>query len=476
MSERYGILIGINDYSDAPLSYCVNDANEISSTLIDRCLFKESNIYKITSDIDDSKKEIIGEFRQALSEIKITFEPNKDSFFFFFAGHGSCSGEKSHIWLHEIEHSIEEIYNEINTTLNPEVQIYVIDACESGGKVITRDRKSRYSLLEKYEATSSGSMLLFACGTNQYATESSALKHGLLTNVFINGINNDDLYDEDGILTPSILQDYVTKETAKISDFAQIPVYENRISGIYPLAVRKIADNNEIPIEITVRSNPIVYRITQELRDTLLSTGKSTISDKMNQLSQQLLVQYDNIYKFKTIDDFEYRMFKEQYENIDILSEKLFKTAKRDLNLPLDDVFQEFTIKQNTDPFQSVFSRIPDSKEYELNLNRKSVEFRIDIFNANNISESSFGYGVIIYHTKWGISLATLEFRLEWSGYSDTILKEIQTNTIKYKINEDFESKLKLFNLNESFNFISEIQNWNDNRKAEISAFLESSL
>ncbi|PJO42905.1 caspase family protein [Lysinibacillus xylanilyticus] len=44
MPERYAILIGINDYSDKPLNYCVNDANEVAKTLIDRCLYKENNI------------------------------------------------------------------------------------------------------------------------------------------------------------------------------------------------------------------------------------------------------------------------------------------------------------------------------------------------------------------------------------------------------------------------------------------------
>ncbi|WP_281216216.1 caspase family protein [Lysinibacillus capsici] len=475
MPERYAILIGINDYLDAPLSYCVNDANAISSTLIDRCLFKETNIYNLTSDLDKSKKEILGELRQALNEIKITFEPNKDSFFFFFAGHGSYSEEKSYIWLHEIQHSIEDIYNEITNVLNPEVQIYVIDACESGGKVITRDKKSKYSLLEKYEATSSGSMLLFACGTNQYAKEYGELGHGLLTNIFIKGIYNDDLYDKDGFITPSILQDYVTKETSKISDFSQIPVYENRISGVYPLAFKIVASDDNFETE--VKNKPFTYTVSRELRNDLLTLGKNSIKEKMNNLNQKLITKYENMYEIQNIETLDFRDFKYNYENIDILSEKLYKTAKRDLNLPLNDIFQEIIIKGTTSPFESAFSLRPaDKVEYSLNLEKRSVDFRIDIFKAREITESSFGYGVIIYDTKWGISIATLEFRLDWDGYSDRILKDIQTKTLKYKIDNGFEEKINSFNFNESFDFITEIQIWNDNRSAEIAAFLENSL
>jgi len=48
--------------------------------------------------------------------------------------------------LHQIKRSIEDLYNEITKTLNPEVQIYVIDACGSGGKVITREKNASYVL------------------------------------------------------------------------------------------------------------------------------------------------------------------------------------------------------------------------------------------------------------------------------------------------------------------------------------------
>ncbi|MED4404057.1 caspase family protein [Metabacillus fastidiosus] len=475
MSERYAILIGINDYNKAPLNYCVNDANAISDTLVNRCLFKENNIYKITSDNNNSIKEVLGAFRQALEDIKITFESHKDSFFFFFAGHGSCTDDKSKIWLQDLEYSIEDIYNEITYTLNPEVQIYLIDACESGGKVITRNKTTSYSLLEKYEATSSGTMLLFACGTNQYAKEYGELKHGLLTNVFLEGINNDDLYDADGFLTPSILQDYVTKETAKISDFTQIPVYENRISGVYPLAQKKISGSNDISGEITVRNRPI-YKLSRDLRNNALITIKNTIVEKMDNIKHQIFKQYEKMYEVHTFEQLGFRELKNNYKNIDILSEKLFKIAKRDLNLPLNDVFQEIIIEDNNNSFASIFSRKSDIREYKLDLQGNSVDFRIDVFKAENITESSFGYGIIVYYTKWGISIATLEFRLEWDGYSDRIMKDIQTKTLKYKIADGLEDKVRLLNLEDEFTFITNITEWNENRRTEISAFLESSL
>lgn len=123
------------------------------------------------------------------------------------------------------------------------------------------------------------------------------------------------------------------------------------------------------------------------------------------------------------------------------------------MNLPLNDVFNEIVIKDKTNPFTNAFLMENETREYELNLDEYSVEFRIDILRASNVTESSFGYGLIVYQTKWGISLASLEFRLEWDGQSDTILKDINVDNWKFKLDRDFENKLTAINFENEFNF-----------------------
>ena len=44
---RYAVIIGIDDYQNNPLSFCVNDAESIEETLLKNCLFKKENIFNI---------------------------------------------------------------------------------------------------------------------------------------------------------------------------------------------------------------------------------------------------------------------------------------------------------------------------------------------------------------------------------------------------------------------------------------------
>lgn len=54
--KRFAILVGINDYSDSPLSYCVNDALSMQQILTNKCGFEKDRVKVIISTKEEPKQ------------------------------------------------------------------------------------------------------------------------------------------------------------------------------------------------------------------------------------------------------------------------------------------------------------------------------------------------------------------------------------------------------------------------------------
>jgi len=190
METRYAVIIGINDYDNHPLNFCVNDAKSIKEALIAKANFLEENIYSITSEIDNPLKNITGKLNEAILKIKTAFHEENDSLFFYFAGHGYQENYESYLMFHDSGYKISDICKGFNE-LRPKMQFYVIDACESGNKTLTRsvsyEKENYLNELLKY---SSGILYLYACQADQAALENESIKHGVMTHHFIEAIQN----------------------------------------------------------------------------------------------------------------------------------------------------------------------------------------------------------------------------------------------------------------------------------------------
>ncbi|MCM3789121.1 caspase family protein [Domibacillus indicus] len=513
MGTRYAIVIGINDYSVKPLNYCVNDANAINDALIDRCMFKEENIHLIISDKQHPVKEVLGKFKEAVSTISKTFKSEEDSFFFFFAGHGFFEQEKSKICLHESEYPIEDIFNEISFKLNPSVQLYVIDACQSGGKVMTRSGQVT-NILDQYEATANGAMMLFACGTNEWAGEYSALEHGLLSSYFIKAIYEDTLYDSDGILTPTVIQDYVTKATARDSVFSQIPVIENRIAGVYPLAKidnqqlinapekesseqrKKIPINEEHqdePEELnsTHDSDNIGSKIKLDFdsRATAQEFVYKTVLKKVEDFTSKNLEELLSEYTKESFKDIQGYLFKEKY-NLNDFHKKIYDIAENRNLMPLNDIFskEEVKLKSDTSLLQQIASMStpksfqnyfypgtfkPKEYNYVIDYNSDHFEYFIEIYKANKITKCSFGLGFFIYQAKWGIVIFFIYFKIDWDGEKDSVIENSRVLPCSYIIDEDLEPKVSDLDIDDFWDISEEISKWNSSREKEVRAFID---
>lgn len=232
-NRRFAIIIGINDYKDKKLDCCVNDAIHIKKELMNRCNFKEKDIYLIISDLD-KPLNIHKAYLKAIQKIENEIKKDESTILFYFAGHGKNMVGKPFLLFHDTPYQLEKIYFDISK-INPTFQFYVLDSCCSGGKILNKPLDNVREI-EKHISNSLGEMFIYACQLDEIANESLKDKHGLLTYYFLEALNNEYLYNEEGTLTFMRIQEYVAKNIREISNFKQNPVIENRIIRFYPFA------------------------------------------------------------------------------------------------------------------------------------------------------------------------------------------------------------------------------------------------
>lgn len=484
MERRFAIVIGINDYSSSPLNYCVNDAKVITENLIKSCNFEQKDIYLITSSSEISIKDITGRFESALQKISENLISEKDSILFYFAGHGEYYNSNSGIYFQDSFTEIKFIFEKINN-LNPKYQCYIIDACESGGKVLTRKNESKdnISIIDKYISNSTGVLFMYASTQNEFANEISNLEHGLFTHYFIKSIQNIELYDEDGILTPNRIQDYIVRQTLKESQFSQTPVIENRTIGYYPFAfLNKIEENpiNKNPhSDITSNNQEIIIDkeyfpvIPSEIRNQLFDY----LSIKINDSFEKHLNKFIDL-DYETIIGENFSIFNSDIE--EKLTDSIVSKSVKKKVFSIENLFdsEREIIKPN--PFTAGF----------LNsfLNKNDTEYRYTNYirwhNPNLISKSlslksktikkvDVGFAFIIYQSLYGIGVATSSFYLDYNGYTNEIIKGPFTEIYPYKYNAN-TINLIISCLESEFNLlVTNIESWNYNRVKTINEFDE---
>lgn len=503
--RRFAIVIGINDYEDTPLYFCVNDAISVREILIDRCDFKSEDIFLLTSDKDESIKEMTGKYKEALRSIGENFRESKDSILFYFAGHGNYKEDKSNILFHDSEYPIKEIHSEISA-LNPKVQTYVIDSCNSGGKVLTRGQEPflpQEYLIGKYIENSDGAMLLYACGSNQLARETSEMQHGLLTHEFLNVLDNEKLYDEDGILTPSIIQHHVLKQTSQNSNFEQVPVVENRITGIYPFALVKkekeeiikevepieadqqflekqlpesLIDEHKLPISKNADSTNTIKQILYDKKSRLKLQGSinALLAKKMEEILEDLKLDRPE-YKVSSYSDINYLDF----EGVDILVKSLVVNARNKEISPLDDIFSitkrpNFNyINQFSNLFKAFAPKEPEHIiEHSIDSSNDYIDINIKVLTSDDIFSVSFGFGYIVYQSKWGLILTTLIFKLDWDGEQDNIIENIAQSNYPFLVRDETYRVIEEMELKDFSTIQSRLRTWNQERKNELNSFI----
>lgn len=465
---RYAIVIGVNDYDSNPLNYCVNDALEVKKTLIKNCNFKENNVYAIISSKDSSTKDITGKYLEALREIQETFRSEQDSILFYFAGHGSCKNNKSVICLQESSYPIENIFNDI-LTLRPKVQTYIIDSCQSGSKVLTRNRESE---LERYIKSSKGVMFLYACQNTESAQELSKLEHGLLTYKILEAINNKELYD-DGFLTFNRIVDFVQKETSLQSDFTQIPVIENNIAGFYPFAIdneKIISNKKEKELDIDIENRSISL---SDIRLKLMETSIKKLNEELEEVNFEK-------YEVKYINDFN----ELNYDGVDDLEKAIVEYVEEKKLTPMQYlIYKEIEERKvYNNPFSSALYQISlinslqknlpkDIVRYYVNFGASGLKSKFKLLLSKDINSVSFGVGYIYYQAKWGGVILKVAFLIDWDGEEYNLIKDIKINDMALALESESINIINQIDIGlESF-VEKQMSNWNLEREQELKRY-----
>jgi WD40 repeat protein len=235
-------VVGINKYKNP--KYTLNFAGADAMAFKEQIEQGGSGIYGIVqttyiADDQATKTNLLAKMAEVKAKAK-----KEDVFVFYYAGHGVMSEEskaKYYLALHDVTQlygnnqmlmdkgiSSEELQN-ISMQIPAQKQLFVIDACQSGG--MTEMLASRGAAEEKaiaQLARSTGTFWLAASGTQQFATEFKELGHGVFTYCILQALRGQaDSGNADKKITvneiSSFLGDKVPEISEKYNGEAQYP-------------------------------------------------------------------------------------------------------------------------------------------------------------------------------------------------------------------------------------------------------------
>ena len=196
-ANLYIVALGINNYKKPAynLNYAISDAGSFADELQknSKTLFKSVSVFKVFNN--DVTKDSLTNLIDSLSK---TANEN-DVFVFYYAGHGAMSteenGEKPQFYI--IPYDVTNLYSnqmlkekaisaetikKWSEKIPAEKQLFVFDACQSGGAVeylASRGVETEKAISQL--AHSTGTYFLSASGSQQLAGEFEQLGHGVFT-------------------------------------------------------------------------------------------------------------------------------------------------------------------------------------------------------------------------------------------------------------------------------------------------------
>ncbi|WGF92938.1 caspase family protein [Aequorivita marisscotiae] len=224
------MVVGIDNYKNPKynLNYAVADANGFKSAVDAGMKTITSNVnnYYI-KDSEANKDKIL----QTFKEISSKANP-QDVFIFYYAGHGMMTSDENKTF-YLVPHDVTQIYGadesiaqkgisaellkELSAAIPAQKQLYILDACQSGGALTTIS--SRGAAEEKaiaQLARSTGTHWLTASGSEQFATEFDELGHGVFTYVLLQALSGK-ADSGDGRITVNELKAYLESQVPEVS-------------------------------------------------------------------------------------------------------------------------------------------------------------------------------------------------------------------------------------------------------------------
>ncbi|WPZ34528.1 caspase family protein [Thalassobaculum sp. OXR-137] len=239
---RKALIVGIDDYPQAPLSGCVNDANAIATLLSTNG--DGSPNFSIRSLTSNNKNVTRSVIQDAVSDL---FSGDAETAVFYFAGHGFINletnagyivtedGERG-AWgfaLSELLQIANKAYPRIRSS------VIILDCCHAGfaGEVSGLGSDGQVSVI------GNGVTILTACQRQETAGEVNG--QGVFTSILIDGLQGSSA-DICGKITPASVYSHVDQT---LGPWEQRPVYKANVQSF--VVLRQV--DPKIPLDVLRR-------------------------------------------------------------------------------------------------------------------------------------------------------------------------------------------------------------------------------
>jgi hypothetical protein len=216
---RRALIIGIDDYTAAPLSGCVNDARAVAQALRTNADGSPNfDVLLLTSDECVVSKSVIQ------THIDKLFSRPAECAFFYFAGHGYSENERS--FIVQQDHSkgddgfdLQRLLQKANQAHSNSIHssIIVLDSCNSGGMGSIAEIETPGAML------GSGITIMSACRSDEAATEYNG--NGLFTGMFVEAL----MGSASDILGRTSSASIYASIDSKLGDWEQRPLYKANV-------------------------------------------------------------------------------------------------------------------------------------------------------------------------------------------------------------------------------------------------------
>lgn len=252
---RKALCVGIDHYRYVDdLHGCVNDANSVRAAL-ERNSDGNRNFDVRLLCTSEKKTEITrNELRDLIIEL---FSGEAEIAVFYYAGHGSFDSIGGYLCTSEVSRpdeglSLNDIMNTVGQS-NVKNKVIILDSCFSG-------RVAELGVMEQYSIVSTGTIILAACGRNEYTTEIN--NHGTFTSLLVEALYGGAM-NLLGEVSPGSIYSYIDRS---LGAWAPRPVFKANINSfvslrrnnppISILELRKITDifsspDEEFPLDPT---------------------------------------------------------------------------------------------------------------------------------------------------------------------------------------------------------------------------------
>lgn len=220
---RKALVVGINEYPNAPLYGCVNDAESIASVL------ERNGDGSVNFAV---KKEFNISTKGALkSAIQLCFSGDEDVALFYFSGHGCIDTIGGYIVTpdygqNDMGVSMHEILQVVNQS-RCRNKVVILDCCHAGfmGNISTSGQSA--AVIQE------GVTILTASKSTETAMEING--HGVFTSLLLEALRGG-AADITGYITPGGIYAYIDKA---LGPWDQRPVFKTNVTRFSPLRTVK---------------------------------------------------------------------------------------------------------------------------------------------------------------------------------------------------------------------------------------------